>query len=143
MDTRLNELTDRRETVNKWLERYGVRFGIYKNNVFKEQLFPFDPVPRIITKTDWEYLEQGLRQRVTALNKFLWDIYHDKNIIRDSVVPEEFVYASKGYMPECEGVDPKGGVYAHISGIDLVEGKNGQWYVLEDTSEYRAAQVIR
>ena len=132
MDTRLNELTDRRETVNKWLERYGVRFGIYKNNVFKEQLFPFDPVPRIITKTDWEYLEQGLRQRVTALNKFLWDIYHDKNIIRDSVVPEEFVYASKGYMPECEGVDPKGGVYAHISGIDLVEGKNGQWYVLED-----------
>lgn len=132
MDTRLNELTDRRETVNKWLERYGVRFGIYKNNVFKEQLFPFDPVPRIITKTDWEYLEQGLRQRVTALNKFLWDIYHDKNIIRDSVVPEEFVYASKGYMPECEGVNPKGGVYAHISGIDLVEGKNGQWYVLED-----------
>ncbi len=132
MDTRLNELTDRRETVNKWLERYGVRFGIYKNNVFKEQLFPFDPVPRIITKTDWEYLEQGLRQRVTALNKFLWDIYHDKNIIRDSVVPEEFVYASKGYMPECEGVDPKGGVYAHISGIDIVEGKNGQWYVLED-----------
>lgn len=132
MDTRLNELTDRMETVNKWLERYGVRFGIYKNNVFKEQLFPFDPVPRIITKTDWEYLEQGLRQRVTALNKFLWDIYHDKNIIRDSVVPEEFVYASKGYMPECEGVDPKGGVYAHISGIDLVEGKNGQWYVLED-----------
>ena len=132
MDTRLNELTDSRETVNKWLERYGVRFGIYKNNVFKEQLFPFDPVPRIITKTDWEYLEQGLRQRVTALNKFLWDIYHDKNIIRDSVVPEEFVYASKGYMPECEGVDPKGGVYAHISGIDLVEGKNGQWYVLED-----------
>ena len=63
---------------------------------------------------------------------FLWDIYHDKRIVKDGVVPEEFVYSSKGYMPVCEGISPKGRVYSHISGIDLVEGKNGQWYVLED-----------
>ena len=63
---------------------------------------------------------------------FLWDIYHEKKIIKDGVVPEEFVYSSKGYIPQCEGISPTGKVYAHIAGIDLVEGKNGQWYVLED-----------
>ena len=125
-------MIDSRDTVNKWMERYGVRFGVYKNNVFNEQLFPFDSVPRIISKEDWDYLERGLRQRVDALNKFLWDIYHEKRIIKDGIVPEEFVYSSKGYMPECEGISPKHGIYSHISGIDLVEGKDGQWYVLED-----------
>lgn len=73
-----------------------------------------------------------MKQRVQALNKFLWDVYHEKKIIKDGIVPEEFVYSSKGYMPECEQINPTGGVYAHIAGIDLVEGKNGQWYVLED-----------
>ena len=132
MNIRITDLIDSRDTVNKWMERYGVRFGVYKNNVFNEQLFPFDSVPRIISKEDWDYLERGLRQRVDALNKFLWDIYHEKRIIKDGIVPEEFVYSSKGYMPECEGISPKHGIYSHISGIDLVEGKDGQWYVLED-----------
>ncbi|MBO4598671.1 MAG: circularly permuted type 2 ATP-grasp protein [Bacteroidaceae bacterium] len=132
MSIKIKELTESRNTVNKWMERYGVRFGVYKNGVFNEQLFPFDPVPRIIWKDDWDYLEQGLRQRVKALNRFLWDIYHDKEIITDGIVPEEFVYSSKGYLPECEQISPTGGVYAHIAGIDLVEGKDGQWYVLED-----------
>ena len=125
-------MTDSRDTVNKWMERFGVRFGVYKKGVFNEQLFPFDSVPRIIPKKDWDYLERGLEQRVRALNMFLWDIYHEKKIIKDGVVPEEFVYSSKGYMPQCEGISPTGKVYAHIAGIDLVEGKNGQWYVLED-----------
>ena len=128
----LKELIDSRDAVNKWMERFGVRFGIYKNGTFKEQLFPFDSIPRVISKTDWDYLEAGLQQRVKALNCFLWDIYHEKRIVKDGVVPEEFVYSSKGYMPECEGIDPVGGIYAHIAGIDLVEGKDGRWYVLED-----------
>lgn len=132
MAVNIKELTDSRDTVNKMLERFGVRFGIYKKGVFNEQLFPFDSVPRIISKKDWDYLERGLKQRVEALNMFLWDIYHDKRIVKDGVVPEEFVYSSKGYMPVCEGISPKGRVYSHISGIDLVEGKDGQWYVLED-----------
>jgi uncharacterized circularly permuted ATP-grasp superfamily protein len=132
MNIRINELIDSRETVNKWMERFGVRFGVYKNGIFNEQLFPFDSIPRIISNSDWSYLEKGLRQRVTALNKFLWDVYHDKRIIKDGIVPEEFVYSSKGYLPECEGINPTGEVYAHIAGIDLVEGKDGQWYVLED-----------
>ena len=123
---------DSRDTVNKWMERFGVRFGVYKKGIFNEQLFPFDSVPRIIPKKDWDYLERGLEQRVRALNMFLWDIYHEKKIIKDGIVPEEFVYSSKGYMPQCEGISPAGKVYAHIAGIDLVEGKDGQWYVLED-----------
>lgn len=126
------ELTGSRDTVNRWMERFGVRFGVYKHGIFNEQLFPFDSVPRIIDKANWQYLEKGLEQRVKALNLFLWDIYHEKNIVRDGVIPQEFVYSSKGYMPECEGISPKDGVYAHIAGIDLVEGKDGNWYVLED-----------
>ena len=132
MGINIKELTDSRDTVNKWMERFGVRFGVYKKGIFNEQLFPFDSVPRIIPKKDWDYLERGLEQRVRALNVFLWDIYHEKKIIKDGIVPEEFVYSSKGYMPQCEGISPAGKVYAHIAGIDLVEGKDGQWYVLED-----------
>ena len=125
-------LLSSRDSVNKWMERFGVRFGIYKNGTFREQLFPFDSIPRVIGASDWDILERGLKQRVMALNKFLWDVYHEKRIIQDGVVPEEFVYSSKGYLPECEGISPIGGVYAHIAGIDLVEGKDGEWYVLED-----------
>lgn len=132
MAANIKDLTDSRDTVNKMLERFGVRFGVYKKGVFNEQLFPFDSVPRIINKSDWDYLERGLQQRVRALNMFLWDIYHEKKIIKDGIVSEEFVYSSKGYMPVCEGISPTERVYSHISGIDLVEGKNGQWYVLED-----------
>lgn len=128
----LKGLIDSRDAVNNWMERFGVRFGVYKHGVFNEQLFPFDSIPRVIPKTQWDYLEAGLRQRVKALNMFLWDIYHEKNIIKDGIVPPEFVYSSKGYMPECENIDPVGRVYAHIAGIDLVEGKDGKWYVLED-----------
>ncbi len=128
----MDELIESRDSVNKWMERYGVRFGVYKNGIFNEQLFPFDSIPRIITREDWAYLEKGLKQRVKALNAFLWDIYHDKQIVKDNVVPQEFIYASSGYTPECEGIDPVNKVYSHISGIDLVQAKDGQWYVLED-----------
>lgn len=126
------DLLERTDLVNEQLARYGVKFGIYKNNTFKEQLFPFDAIPRIIEKEQFEYLEKGLKQRVRALNLFLKDIYHEKKIIRDKVVPEEFVYASSGYLAQCEGVMPPKGIYSHISGIDLVQGKNKEWYILED-----------
>ncbi|MDR1742212.1 MAG: circularly permuted type 2 ATP-grasp protein [Dysgonamonadaceae bacterium] len=125
-------LIKQRDTVNKWMDRFGVRFGIYKNGVFNEQLFPFDPIPRIITNEDWVEIETGLKQRVLALNKFLYDIYHEKKIVKDGVIPEEFIYSSSGYLPQCEGVTPSKNIYSHISGIDLVQNKDGTWYVLED-----------
>ncbi|MFI3166842.1 MAG: circularly permuted type 2 ATP-grasp protein [Bacillota bacterium] len=125
-------LLDNAENINKQLARYGVKFGIYKNNEFHERNFPFDTIPRIITAAEWSELEVGLIQRVDALNAFLRDIYGEKKIIKDGIVPEDFVYISSGYLPQCEGIMPSKGIYSHISGIDLVKGKDGEWYILED-----------
>ncbi len=128
----MDALVESRDKVNEWMERFGVRFGVYKNGIFNEQLFPFDSIPRVISKAEWDMLEKGLIQRVDALNKFLYDIYHQKNIVKDGIIPAEFIYSSKGYMPECENITPMHNIYSHISGIDLVEAKNGEWFILED-----------
>lgn len=126
------DLLKHTDQVNEQMARYGVKFGIYKNNVFKEQLFPFDAIPRVIEHNEFGILEKGLKQRVLALNLFLKDIYSKKQIVKDGIVPEDFIFASSGYMAECEGVVPAKGIYSHISGIDLVKGKDGTWYILED-----------
>lgn len=126
------ELVKCTKEVNELMARYGVRFGIYKNNEFHEQLFPFDSIPRIISKNEFEFLEKGLIQRVKALNLFLCDIYGEKNILKDGVIPEEFVYSSKGYLAQCENILPPANIYSHISGIDLVQAKDKTWYILED-----------
>lgn len=118
--------------INHLLERYGVRFGIYKDGTFKEQLFPFDPIPRVISKAEWDEIDAGLVQRVTALNLFLQDIYGDKKIVKDGVIPPEFIFSSSGYLTACEGMVTPKGIASHISGIDLVQGKDGKWYILED-----------
>ncbi len=127
-----NDLIRHVRQINQQLARYGVKFGIYKNGVFQERLFPFDAFPRVIAAQEWESLRRGLVQRVNALNRFLADIYGKKQIIADGVVPEDFVYRSPGYLPQCEGITPPKEIYSHISGIDLVKGKDGVWYVLED-----------
>ena len=128
----MNKLVEHVDSVNRLMARYGVKFGIYKNNEFKEQLFPFDAIPRVIGKEEFEYLEKGLIQRVKALNLFLKDIYSDKKIIKDGIVPEDFVFSSKGYLPQCEGITPPADIYSHISGIDLVQAEDKSWYILED-----------
>lgn len=125
-------LIDHKEEINNLLGRYGVKFGIYKNNKFNERLFPFDTIPRIIPKNEFEFLEQGLKQRVYALNLFLNDIYGKKQIIKDGVIPEEYLYTSSGFLPPCDGIEPSKKIFNHISGIDLVQGKDMCWYVLED-----------
>ena len=103
------DLLDNTENVNRLLARYGVKFGIYKNNTFKEQLFPFDAIPRVIQKEEFDYLERGLKQRVMALNLFIKDIYSKKQIVKDGIVPEDFIFASSGYMAECENALPPRG----------------------------------
>ena len=128
----MDGLIQHSETINKLLARYGVKFGIYKNGEFREQLFPFDPIPRVIGHEEFTFLEKGLRQRVDTLNCFLRDIYGKKQILKDGVIPEEFVFSAKGYLPPCDGVVPPKGIYSHISGIDLVQSKNDSWYILED-----------
>ena len=108
-------------TINKLLARYGVKFGIYKNGEFKEQLFPFDPIPRVIAHGEFVYLEKGLKQRVDTLNCFLRDIYGKKQILKDGIIPEAFVFSARGYLSPCDGVVPPKGIYSHISGIDLID----------------------
>jgi uncharacterized circularly permuted ATP-grasp superfamily protein len=112
--------------------RYGVKFGIYKKGEFIEQLFPYDAIPRVISHSEFEFLDKGLAQRVDALNCFLQDIYAGAKIVKDNIIPEEFIYTSTGYLAQCKNIKPPKGVYSHISGIDLVQGKDGIWYVLED-----------
>lgn len=128
----MQDLLMHKDQVNEQLARYGVKFGIYKDGKFNERLFPFDPIPRQIESGDFDMLERGLSQRVTALNRFLADIYGEKKILKDGIIPEDFVYRSPGYLAACEGIKPPKGIYSHISGIDLVLGKDGIWYVLED-----------
>ena len=127
-----SKLVGHTDKINQQLARYGVKFGLYKDGKFNERLFPFDAVPRIIEADTWAELERGLVQRVDALNAYLRDVYGSAQIIKDGIVPEHFAYASTGYLPECQGIMPPKGIYSHISGIDLVEGEDGTWYVLED-----------
>ncbi len=128
----MKELIQHMEGINRLMARYGVKFGIYKNKEFHEQLFPFDPLPRVIPADEFTYLEKGLTQRVDALNCFLADIYGKKRIVKDGVIPEDFIFSSKGYLPQCEGITPPKKIYSHISGIDLVQAKDKSWYILED-----------
>ena len=128
----MEKLVSHTARINDQLARYGVKFGIYKNGTFNERLFPFDAIPRIIDHDDWVNLERGLAQRVDALNAFLRDVYGAQEIIKDGVVPEDFVISSPGYLAPCIGITPPRGIYSHISGIDLVQGRDGSWFVLED-----------
>ncbi len=86
----------------------------------------------MISHTVFHFVVVGLFLRVNALNQFLYDIYHEKKIVKDGIVPEDFIYLFSGYLPQCEGIDPKNHIYSHISGIDLVQGKDEKWYILED-----------
>ena len=131
-DDTVRGLTARREEINRELGRNGVRFGVYRDGVYHDRLFPYDPIPRVIPSDEFDRLAAGLKQRVDALNAYLRDIYSDKRIVADDVVPEEFVYTSAGYYPQVNGVTPPGGVFAHIAGEDLVQGEDGHWWVLED-----------
>lgn len=132
MDDIAQSLIQHADAVNKLMARYGVRFGIGHDGSFEERLFPFDPIPRIIEPDEWDMLNAGLAQRVNALNAYLLDIYHDKQIVKDGIVPGEFAFSSSGYLAPCEGITPPKGIMSHISGIDLVQGRDGSWYVLED-----------
>ena len=123
---------DNQKKIFDLLDRYGVKFGIYKNNEFKERIFPYDMIPRIIEKKEFNELEKGLTQRVNALNKFLKDIYSEQKIIKDGIIPEEFVFSSSAFLVECLNILPSKEIYSHISGIDLIYGKDNSWYVLED-----------
>jgi len=110
----------------------GITFQIYQDKKTQEKIFPYDLFPRIIDPSEWEIIEKGSIQRSRALNLFLWDIYHDKKIIKDKIVPLELLASSDNYLHQMMDVDPPGGIYNHISGTDIIKHADGNYYVLED-----------
>ena len=110
----------------------GITFQVYGDKDVQEKIFPFDLFPRIIDPEEWDIIERGSIQRSKALNLFLWDIYHDKKILKDKIVPIDLIASSANYLDQMNGVNPPGGIYNHISGTDVIKHSDGKYYVLED-----------
>ena len=111
----------------------GITYAVYsEDGGGKEKIFPFDLFPRIIDQEEWVQLQMGLEQRNTALNLFLKDVYGPRAILKEKVVPEELVMSSTHYVKNMEGFEPRGGIYTHVCGTDLVRHTDGKFYVLED-----------
>jgi uncharacterized circularly permuted ATP-grasp superfamily protein len=131
-DLSLDEIRFRQQAAEAALYQMGITFAVYGSEDAEEKIFPFDIIPRIVNGADWDVLEKGLKQRVTALNLFLDDIYHDQRIVKEGVVPAELIRSCAAFRPECVGMDPPKGVWCHISGVDLIRDDKGVFYVLED-----------
>jgi uncharacterized circularly permuted ATP-grasp superfamily protein len=126
------QLARKRTEADALFHRVGITFAVYGENEGTERLIPFDIVPRIMPASEWTRLEQGLKQRVRALNAFINDIYHEQRILRAGRIPPEQILCNPQYRPEMQGVSLPGGIYAHISGIDIVRDDDGSFCVLED-----------
>lgn len=126
------DINARKVAAESTIREMGVSFTVYTDEGNIDRAWPFDIIPRVIEKPVWEKLERGLKQRLKALNLFIDDLYHDKKIIRDGVVPGFILEQSTNYRKECEGITPAFGVWAHVCGTDLVRDSDGQFYVLED-----------
>jgi uncharacterized circularly permuted ATP-grasp superfamily protein len=133
-------MAKRRAEAEMIFRRVGITFAVYgakdEDGSGTERLIPFDLIPRIIPAGEWASMEKGLVQRVTALNRFIHDVYHDREIIKAGLIPEEQVVNNAQFRPEMMGVDVPNHVYSHISGVDIVRAPNaqgvGEYYVLED-----------
>jgi len=110
----------------------GITFTVYSGDEGTERIFPFDLIPRIIPAKEWAHVERGLVQRLTALNLFLHDIYHDQRILKEKIIPEEIVFSAKHFRPELIGFDVPKNIYIHICGTDLIRDREGVYSVLED-----------
>lgn len=131
-DTRDARIDQKRRQAEISFHRVGITFAVYGEESGGERLIPFDIAPRIIPAGEWSVLEAGLIQRVRALNMFLHDVYHERRILADDVVPESMVLNNTEYRQQMAGIDLPNEVYAHIAGIDIVRAGKGEYYVLED-----------
>ncbi|MGX9419335.1 circularly permuted type 2 ATP-grasp protein [Vibrio sp. RC27] len=126
------ELEKRKLTAEATVQEMGISFTVYTEEGNIDRAWPFDIIPRTIEAKDWQIAEAGLKQRLTALNRFIDDLYHDQLCIKDGIIPEHIIKDSQNFRPECVGVSPAFGVWAHICGTDLVRADDGEFYVLED-----------
>jgi len=133
-ETPPDALEYRRKEAELLFRRIGITFAVYGEAEAQERLIPFDVIPRIISGKEWSILEKGLKQRVKALNLFLSDIYHARDILRAGVIPEDLIYQNPVFRPEMNGQDVPHDIYVHIAGIDIVRVDPEKFYVLEDNA---------
>ena len=129
-----DELQNRKDASELAIRTMGITFTVYSEEEGGtiDRAWPFDIVPRIITNTEWDQIENGLKQRVKALNMFINDLYNKQQILKDNIVPRQLINDSVNFRPQCVGIKPPYGVWAHICGSDLVRDQDGTVYVLED-----------
>ena len=126
------ELQRHQTAADVTLWNMGITFNVYGHDAGLEKVWPFDILPRIVSGEEWSRIERGLKQRIQALNLFVDDVYNDRKICRDRVVPEELIATAKTLRPACQGFHPPRGVWCHVTGTDLVRDRDGEFYVLED-----------
>ena len=126
------EITERKTAAELAIRAMGITFTVYDDGAHIDREWPFDIVPRLILKREWDEVARGLKQRVRALNAFIDDVYHHRRALGDGVVPAKYVLQSREYRSRCAGIDPPHGIWAHVCGSDLVRDEAGKLYVLED-----------
>ncbi len=126
------EFVRRQAAAEKALMAMGITFNVYAENEGTERIMPVDIIPRIVEAKEWDKIERGLAQRITALNLFLTDIYSNQRILKDGIIPKEVIFSSKNYLHPCNGVMPSKNRWIHITGSDLIRDEQGEYMVLED-----------
>ena len=126
------EMTHKDEMAKKLFMSQGITFTVYNSGEGIEKIFPFDIIPRILTGSEWNHIEAGIKQRLKALNIFLKDIYHLRFIVNDGVIPAKLIYSCPQFLREMVNVDVPFDIYTHVAGVDLIRDNDGQFYVLED-----------
>ncbi|MEI6265044.1 MAG: circularly permuted type 2 ATP-grasp protein [Sphingobacteriia bacterium] len=128
----VQDLQQKHQLAAELFMSQGITFTVYNNDEGIERIFPFDILPRIITAAEWAHVEAGIKQRLTALNLFLKDIYSDQQIIKDNIIPAELIASCPHFTHEVHGIKVAHDIYVHIAGIDLIRGDDGTFYILED-----------
>ena len=131
-ETSTETLARKRREAELLFRRIGITFAVYGEGGDPERIIPFDIVPRVLDAGEWQTLEQGLSQRVRALNAFLFDVYHQREIVKAGLMPQSHFADNKALLPQMVGIEPPGRVYSHIAGIDIVRTDASEFYVLED-----------
>jgi uncharacterized circularly permuted ATP-grasp superfamily protein len=137
MKVKLNQLSGKKlfelqHSTEQAQKSMGMTFNVYHDKEGVEKILHLDLVPRIINGKEWKIIEEGLQQRIRAINLFIDDIYNDQKILKEGVVPKEMILSSSDYLEACKGLKPPKGIWCHITGSDIVRDKEGKFYVLED-----------
>ena len=128
----INALMRQSIKAEELFRKVGITFNVYGEDEAEERLIPFDLMPRIIDSKEWNLIEKGITQRLIALNMFLEDIYSKQNIVKENIIPSKLINNNEAFLPEMCDFKPPGGIYTHISGIDLVRTSEKNFFVLED-----------